>query len=354
RGRVARIASTAMAAAVLSLALVSVRHQSSAWSSATSLARTAIEQFRPLAGSGVGRVFIPNLPFWFDGGPYVLKDYAFAYYYPGPATPIVRSRNVALDARGGRLHFAGWLDASGLPERVPLCAADGERVLGVEPVADGTPLAEVNPSRLSVFATLDGQRVSEATVALSAVTPWRAEVSDPSLIAVEPQRGEGSVTLRIVPQPRRTAVDRAVTVFVRSADPQGGLMASFDVRLRLSESFAGSRPFGSVDFPASLEVTAAAPVTLAGWALDGFSLRRVHGEGVAVDGRRTPLGDARRDGERPDVAGLFPNGHDRDRAGWTLSVDDATIGRLARPETVEIYAESSDGVRTRIGTRTLR
>src|SRR5262249_19788265 len=162
-------------------------------------------------------------------------------------------RNVALDARGGRLHFAGWLDASGLPETVPLCAADGERVLGVEPVADGTPLAEVNPSRLSVFAALDSQRVSEATVALSPVTPWRAEVADPSLIAVEPQRGEGSVTLRVVPRRRRTAVDRTVTVFVRSADPEGGLMASLDVRLRLSESFAGSRPFGSVDFPASLE-----------------------------------------------------------------------------------------------------
>jgi len=343
-------------AAVLSTALVSVAHQAREWSRASSLARSAIDQFEPLARAG-GAVFIPNMPFWFSSGPYVLKDYAFSSYFPGPRTPAVRTRNVVINDVDGRMRFGGWVDGSGLPEAAPMRIEPGERVLVLKPLLAETPLVEAEPEQMSVFATLDARRVSEATIAVSALTSWRADVEDPSLLTVEPPTGRGNVLLRVVPHPRDTPLDRIVMLTVRPDESDATVLARVGIRLRLAPSFPSGPPFGSVDAPAGSEVSLreGAPILFQGWALDPFSLRRVYGEALGSDGTRIPLGDAVRGGaERPDVAKIYPNAHDLWRASWVLAVNPGTIAPLATPATVEIYAENSEGTKQRIGVRSIR
>jgi hypothetical protein len=355
RGRRVRILATVLAGAVLAVAVESVRYQASVWSRATSLARDAIEQFRPLVGRGASAVFIPNLPFWFAGGPYVLKDYAFTNYF-GSAPPV-RTRNMVLEVDHGRTRFAGWVTASGLPEASPPAPpTPAERVLALRLGVTGTPsYVEVRPSRISIFATPDARRVADVPVAVSSLTAWRAEPSDPALFAVEPTRGTGPATLRVVPVSRGGALDRIASVTFRGDDPEAA-EATLTVRLRITPVSAAAPPFGSLDAPAAATISAQQPGALIfqGWALDDFSLRRVYGEARDAAGTRVPLGDAIRGGERPDVSQAFPNAHDLYRARWILQIDAVRIAPLRTPITVEIFAEDADGLKTRLGVRTIR
>ena len=354
RGRLARIACASIAASVFAAAIVSVRFQASVWSRANAIARDGIEQFRPLVGSGVREVFISNLPSAFGAGPFVLKDYSFGYYFPG--APPVKARLMALEVDGAGSRFLGWLGDKGLGDRTfPPPVAASDRVLTLRLDVAGMPsLADVQPSHVSVFATPDAQRVSGVPIAVTALTPWRAEPSDPALFRVEPARGAARGSFRVLPLPRETPIDRVETVVIRADEPDGVELATIAVRLRVAPASRDAPPFGAVDRPASQDVPApqSASLIFEGWALDEFGLRRVYGEATDADGTCVRLGDATRESERADVSRLFPTAHDLYRAAWVLPIDPARLGRL--PSTVEIFAEDTDGLKTRLGVRTIR
>lgn len=85
----------------------SVAYQARIWAQASLLSRAAIEQLRPYQGSGKN-VYIPNMPFWFVEGPYVLKDYAFTSYFGSRFGTTVRARPMVVSWKRGEVWFAGW------------------------------------------------------------------------------------------------------------------------------------------------------------------------------------------------------------------------------------------------------
>jgi hypothetical protein len=99
---------TCAAAVVVVLSqLGSVYFQSQIWSQTSALSRSAIEQIRPYAGEST-KLYIPNLPFWYVEGPYVLKDYAFSNFFGADFRPAVRARPMTLAYHNGEAWFAGW------------------------------------------------------------------------------------------------------------------------------------------------------------------------------------------------------------------------------------------------------
>lgn len=356
----AAMTTNGLLATALSAALVSVQHQSGGWLRAASSARVSIEQFRSLAGTEVEQVFIPNLPFWFADGPYVLKDYAFHHYFRGLKIPTVRTRNMLLETVDGRARFSAWVNPSGeIDSSTPAVATSAEHVFELRLPVVGMPSPVVlHPRKLSVFATNDAVRASDANVELTGAGDgsWRVDVPAPELFSVQPARGTGPATLRILPHKTEHDTDKIVEVLIRSDNSMRVLLATLTVRFKTMRAAGTASPFGSLDLPpgGSFTIQGPAPSVFQGWALDDFSLHRVWGEAVAVDGRRMRLGDATRDGVRPDVSRIFPNSHDLYNAGWALLVDPTTLTSLARPITVEVFAEDSDGHQSRIGVRTLR
>jgi hypothetical protein len=81
--------------------VVSLQSQRAAWGEAIRLSRAGIEAFRPWVGQP-GAVHIRNLPFWFAEGPYVLKSYAFQYYYRPATVPSVTATAVSLTIVDGK------------------------------------------------------------------------------------------------------------------------------------------------------------------------------------------------------------------------------------------------------------
>jgi hypothetical protein len=90
--------------------LWSLRYQAAIWRAATSLARESIAQMKPHA-SGHQKLFVTNLPGQFVEGPYVLKEYAFAYYFQNPGLQVP-ARPMALEYTARGVRFAGWLKGS--------------------------------------------------------------------------------------------------------------------------------------------------------------------------------------------------------------------------------------------------
>jgi hypothetical protein len=82
--------------------LVSLGYQSNIWREAARLARTSVEQFASYTGS-TEPVYIPNLPYIFEQGPYVLKSYAFGFYFHGLLVPPVRADALVLSWENGRI-----------------------------------------------------------------------------------------------------------------------------------------------------------------------------------------------------------------------------------------------------------
>ncbi len=91
-GRPGRAAATVL----LALGLASLLWQQSLWRSATSLARRVVAAVEPFAGSQ-RPVYLLNLPVGFEGGPHLLKSYAFRYAHAGRGFPPVRARGVVLE-----------------------------------------------------------------------------------------------------------------------------------------------------------------------------------------------------------------------------------------------------------------
>ena len=94
-----RLPASFLAAALLVLGAASLIHQRALWSSAASVARQAIEQFRPLAGTQTP-VHVTNLPAAMAEGPPILKSYAFRLYY-GVDRPLVRATLVTISLHDG-------------------------------------------------------------------------------------------------------------------------------------------------------------------------------------------------------------------------------------------------------------
>lgn len=92
----------AAAAAMLTMVHygTSVHYQVGAWTKACQLSRDALRQFRPFVGKR-GTLHVTNLPFWFLEGPYVLKSYAFRFYYAPEVVPDVTATAETLTLSGG-------------------------------------------------------------------------------------------------------------------------------------------------------------------------------------------------------------------------------------------------------------
>jgi hypothetical protein len=133
--------------AVFSYAGISVSHQFSVWRQAVNLARTVVDQFESTLNKPEQNVFVTNLPFWFADGPYVLKDYAFSYYFAGRPVPRVRARNMVVAHDRNGLRFAGFADAP-QPSPLPLEFILTLKLPGLlQQVED----AVIEPSRVSLF-----------------------------------------------------------------------------------------------------------------------------------------------------------------------------------------------------------
>jgi hypothetical protein len=94
-GRAGRRAAFCAMVLLCGYSLASLRFHADIWKASARLSRSVIGQFEPLVGS-VTPVYIEDLPVWFIEGPYVLKDYAFSYYYQGRPVPPVRAAHLTL------------------------------------------------------------------------------------------------------------------------------------------------------------------------------------------------------------------------------------------------------------------
>lgn len=145
--------------------LESLAYQSRIWRNGFAMARAAMEQVRPYAGSNQ-KVFITNLPFWFVEGPYILKDYAFTCYFGG--TIAVRARAMNVSYNNGAMGFAGWLADSARMKP----AAD-ERVVTLQIPVRGVPSSTAFPWDVSADAPVLSSTIADAT----AVAAQRPKVS---------------------------------------------------------------------------------------------------------------------------------------------------------------------------------
>jgi hypothetical protein len=83
-------------------------------------------------------------------------------------------------------------------------------------------------------------------------------------------------------------------------------------------------------------------------------MRRVWIGYVDASGRVVPLGDAIRDGRRPDVAAAYPTAHDLYRAAWAFTLDPSSVRGVPRPIRLKFFGEDGSGQRAEIGRRTVR
>jgi len=90
------------------LSLVSDRYQMRVWNAATAMARSVVAQVEPYLDAPA--LYLPNLPSLFEQGPYVLKPYAFEYYYEGRRVPPVRAGEVRLRYARSRVTVVPWSD----------------------------------------------------------------------------------------------------------------------------------------------------------------------------------------------------------------------------------------------------
>lgn len=89
-------------AAVAATAVLSLEAQRAGWAQAVRLSRATIAAFRPFV-TDPGPLHIDNLPLWFAEGPYVIKSYAFAYYYFPARVPVVSATALTLTSVDGRV-----------------------------------------------------------------------------------------------------------------------------------------------------------------------------------------------------------------------------------------------------------
>jgi hypothetical protein len=113
---------------------VSLKYQTDIWSGATMLSRVSIEQVHSLATNpAIQPLYIENMPYGFEEGPYVLKDYAFTFYRG--AGLRVRARGLELACKEGRITVLRSTGGDGASANEP---KPGEQVIRLElPVFEG-------------------------------------------------------------------------------------------------------------------------------------------------------------------------------------------------------------------------
>jgi hypothetical protein len=220
------------------------------------------------------------------------------------------------------------------------------RISAFEPVS-------VTPAQLSLFTLLDGTKASQAVISLRDPFDfgWQIETDAPELVAVTPTQGVGSASINLKARATTRPIDRQVSVRVYGAD-RAAPARVLTVRFRTIADLPKSQPFGAIDTqPETLSPTSQG-VLVAGWALDAFDMRhvRVYAE---ENGMLHPMGEALRGGARADLTQLFPTAHDLYNAAWSFHVTSSAIAARARPLTLRIYAEASDGRVTDLGTRVI-
>lgn len=239
-----------------------------------------------------------------------------------------------------------------LERRHPLLERDGEPDRWHFVVYDlRRGILSAAPANLSIFAHVGEAPVPE-NVALYAAAAARWSVLAPpdAGLSVTPPAGTGPATLQVTATTVSAAVDRTVTVRVNS--PTDG-STSFDVRIR-GVAGLNKPPFGFVDAPADPITLGDAPIVFQGWALDDTLMKRVWVGYAGEAGRVISLGEAQRDGRRPDLAAAFPTAHDLFKAGWAFRLEPSAIRDLPRPLRLQFLAEDGNGQRTEIGHRTVR
>jgi hypothetical protein len=240
-----------------------------------------------------------------------------------------------------------------LDRRHPLVERDGAPERWAYVVYDlRRSILSATPPHLSMFTHVGAPAGLEASVSLyaSAAATWAVQVPDGSGIEIAPAAGTGPATLRVTTPVPLSEEDRTVKVSVSS--PTDG-SAAFDVRIR---AVAGPDlpPFGAVDVPSDPVTLGDDPVLFQGWALDDTSMNRVWVGYVDPSGRVRSLGDATRQGRRPDVAAAYPSAHDLYKSGWAFTLDPSAVRHLPRPIRLQFVAEDARGQRAQIGRRTVR
>jgi dolichyl-phosphate-mannose-protein mannosyltransferase len=232
------------------------------------------------------------------------------------------------------------LERDGAPERWAFVVYDLRR--GV---------LSATPNHLSLFARI-GAVAPDQMVSLFAPpsSHWTVHVPEGSPLTIQPAEGIGPANLRVTAAVSSSAVDRSEKVTVTSAT-EGS--AAFEVRIR---AVAGpdNPPFGFVDAPPDPVTLGRDPILFQGWALDDISMKRVWVEAVDRSGATAVLGDARREGSRPDLTAAYPNASDLQKAGWSYRLDATRVRKGAVPVLLRFVAEDGSGHRAIIGTRTLR
>jgi hypothetical protein len=274
----------------------------------------------------------------------------------------VGSAEERLKAMGGDF-FVGTLqpELDGQPDlqralesRHPLIERDGAPEHWAYVVYDlRRDIVSATPAHLSMFTHVGAPAPApEESVSLyaSAAATWAVHVPEGSGLTIQPAEGTGPATLRVTTAVPLSEEDRTVKVSVSS--PTDG-SAAFDVRIR---AVAGPDlpPFGFVDMPPDPVTLERDPVLFQGWALDDTSMKRVWVGYVDPSGRVMSLGDATRQGRRPDVAAHFPTAHDLYKAGWAFTLNPSAVRHLPRPIQLQFIAEDGHGKHAEIGRRTLR
>jgi hypothetical protein len=210
----------------------------------------------------------------------------------------------------------------------------------------------ITPAELSLFGRAGRPDGFERSVSIyaPAASRWTAEADPESGLTVEPASGVGPGPLRVRAATPRGPLDRSAKVTFTSATEGPWILP---VRIRATEE-PDRPPFGSVDSPADSVSLGQGPILFQGWALDDFDLVRVWVGYVGADGRVVRLADARREGRRADVAAVHPTAPELDRSAWSVTVDEASLQRLARPAELRFLAEDSAGHQSQIGQRRLK
>ena len=115
-------------AMLLGTAVGSQHTQAAIWAQAGQLSRATVHAFRPYVGTQEA-LHIDNLPFWFEEGPYVIKSYAFGYYYFPAVVPPVSATALSLVSVEGRPRVTTRQAEPGVP---PAAEADRRVQLAID------------------------------------------------------------------------------------------------------------------------------------------------------------------------------------------------------------------------------
>ena len=258
-----------------------------------------------------------------------------------------------------------------LNERYPLIERDGKASSWRYVVYDlRRTRVSLSPDRMSAFAgTAPRDRAradagpdltASATGPVQTVKLWAAAgvrwhlaVPRPDLVDVSPIDGIGPAIVSIAARVAAADADNGIEIVAyRAGQPEPS--GSVKLRVRTFRADKPSAPEGAVDAPGDPVVLGDTPVLLAGWAIDDVGLRRISVEYQNQAGAVVPLGDAVRRGPRRDVAAAHPTAFDIYNCAWTFTLRPDMLPTEPLPLVLHVYAEDTDGLRTEIGTRTVK